>query len=693
MTNDSTIKRANELRNLLNKASHAYYVLDSPIMEDSIYDNLYRELIDIETADPSLLTKDSPSQRIGGSPAKKFINVAHRIPLFSLDNAFNTDELNNWYSRIKKLINTASSDQSIKQAFTLVGEMKIDGNALALSYSKGVLVQAATRGDGLKGEEITANVRTINSIPLRLQLKTPPLWLEVRGEAFIPDHTFKKINSERQKLGTGEFANPRNACAGTLRQLNPQVVASRQLDFFAYSMHISEEWKAQIQDPAKPTSQWEALQWLKTAGFRINPISQHLKNLDEATNFINHSKNSRKELPYATDGVVIKINEYSLQQQAGFTQKAPRWAIAVKYPAEEAATKLLKMTCQVGRTGVITPVVEFEPITLAGTSVTRATLHNAARIGKLGLHYGDTIVVHKAGEIIPEIVRVLKELRPSNALPIELPTNCPSCNSPVIKAIDEAATRCVNNSCPAILQGALRHWVSKESMDIDGFGEKLIEQLVNRKLVKSIASLYHLNETSLSKIERMGTKSAKKIISSLEKSKTQPWHKQLYGLGILHVGKTNANTIAKNFNNIIELSNTACSSPEKIKSLYGIGDEIAQSLKQWFSTPSNQILISQLQCIGITLKANEKNENESKNISSKYTLDGTIFVLTGTIESLSRDKLKSLIEEAGGKVNTSLSSKTNYLVAGDKAGSKLQKAQQLGIPILNKEAFYQLLSK
>ena len=389
MASAAATARYEELRRVLIQAAHAYYVLDSPAMEDAVYDRLYRELLELEAANPGLISADSPSQRVGGSPAAGFQSVAHRIGLLSLDNAFNAAELSSWYA---KLLRVLELDPSTELA--LVGELKIDGNALALSYEAGVLVRAATRGDGESGEDITPNGRTIQSVPLRLHLDNPPAWVEVRGEAFIPDCTFAAINAERAGRNEALFANPRNACAGTLRQLNPQVVAARKLDFFAYTLHLPN-------GSDNPSSQWEALQWLKKAGFKVNPNTALLANLQGAEQFCSDWELKRQQLAYATDGVVLKLNELQLQAEAGFTQKAPRWAIALKYPAEEAPSRLLRLSCQVGRTGVITPVAEFEPVALAGTMVSRATLHNANRLAELDLHAGDTIVVRKAGEIIP----------------------------------------------------------------------------------------------------------------------------------------------------------------------------------------------------------------------------------------------------------------------------------------------------
>ena len=673
-------ERAAELRHLLNRAGHAYYVLDAPVMEDAVYDRLYRELLELEQNHPDLQRSDSPTQRVGGAPAEGFTSVEHRVGMLSLDNAFNRDDLRAWHERLLKVLDRPSDTR-----LPLVGELKIDGNALALSYRNGVLERAATRGDGSRGEEITANVRTISSIPLRLQIENPPEWVEVRGEAFIPDATFAAINAEREERGEALFANPRNACAGTLRQLDPKVVAARRLDFFAYTLHLPGD--------AQPPGQWAALEWLNRAGFRVNPNREICGDLAAIQRFCDHWEQGRHDLPYATDGVVVKLDDLQLQDEAGFTQKAPRWAIALKYPAEEAPTRLLRVGAQVGRTGAITPVAEFEAVPLAGTSVSRATLHNADRIAELDLHLGDTIVVRKAGEIIPEVVRVLPELRPSDATPVQLPQQCPECGSNLVREGDEAATRCVNSSCPAILRGGLRHWVSKGALDVDGLGSKLIEQLVDRGLVGSLADLYRLDAALLASLDRMGDKSATNLVEALEASKQQPWHRQLYGLGIRHIGEVNAKALAAAFFSIDSLATAALEAPEQIAELHGIGPEISASLGQWLHTPANQQLLQDLRSVGLSLEASTSEQEAASQAGADAdgVLQGKTLVLTGTLPNLSRSEAKALIEAAGGKVSGSVSKKTDYLVAGEAAGSKLTKAESLGVTVLSEADLTALL--
>jgi DNA ligase (NAD+) len=697
-------QRADELRSLLNRAAHAYYVLDAPVMEDAVYDRLYRELLELETAHPGLRSPDSPTQRVGGAPAEGFVSVRHRIPLFSLDNAFSLDELEAWYARLLKVLDRSPAAGEPLPALAMVGELKIDGNALALSYENGVLVRAATRGDGEQGEEITANVRTIQSVPLRLQLADPPPWLEVRGEALIPDPVFEAINRERAERGEALFANPRNACAGTLRQLDPRVVAARRLDFFAYTLHLPDDWSGPAEasaaeaaplpaapavDPPRPHSQWQALQWLQAAGFRVNPNAALLPDLAAVEGFCAEWEERRRTLAYATDGVVVKLDDLRLQDEAGFTQKAPRWAVALKYAAEEAPSRLLRLDAQVGRTGAVTPVAIFEPVPLAGTTVSRATLHNADRLAELDLHSGDTIVVRKAGEIIPEVVRVLSELRPAGAQPLQLPATCPECGSTLVREDGEAATRCVNNGCPAILRGSLRHWVSKGALDVDGLGTKLIEQLVDRGLVRSIPDLYRLDAALLASLERMGEKSAANLLAALQTSTTQPWHRQLYGLGIHHVGEVTAKALGQAFPSAADLAAAAAGEPERITAIHGIGGEIAQSLQQWFATPANGQLLEQLAALGFSLAAGEA---ERAIVAADNRLAGQTFVLTGTLPTLSRSQAQARIEAAGGKVSGSVSKKTTYVVAGAEAGSKLTKAESLGVPVLDEQALLALLA-
>lgn len=690
-------QRVQELQRLLTEASYAYYVLDAPIMEDSVYDQLYRELQDLEAHHPDLITPDSPTQRVGEKPATQFTSVQHAVPLYSLENAFNLEEFANWQGRWQRVLGLLAggdrspstpqmggfgggdglaldgSGQPTPTWLTLpdyVCELKIDGSALALTYADGVLVRGATRGDGTMGEEITQNVRTIRSIPLRLQVDHPPRRVEVRGEAFLPLTVFDRINQEREAEGLPLFANPRNAAAGTLRQLDSRIVADRKLDFFAYTLHILDE------EVDLPPTQWDCLELLQRFGFRVNPERQRCQGLEAVRDYYDRWATARFQLPYLTDGVVVKLNSLALQEQLGFTQKFPRWAVALKYPAEEAPTKVERVVVQVGRTGALTPVAEFQPVQLAGTTVSRASLHNRDRLLELDLHLGDTVVVRKAGEIIPEVVRVLPELRPPQAERVVLPDRCPECGEPVVQPAGEAVTRCVNASCPAIVRGALVHWASRDALDINGLGEKLVQQLVAAQLVQSVADLYQLEAEPLAQLERLGQKSAQKLVQAIAASKQKPWSRVLYGLGIRHVGSVNAQALAAAFPDVTQL---ATASVEAIAAVYGIGPEIAQSVYEWFQIPANQHLIERLQAAGVQLQAATKGQIAP---ASNQTLAGKTFVITGTLPTLTREEAKALIQAAGGKVTESVSRKTHYLVVGENAGSKLAKAQGLGIPCL-----------
>ncbi|MEL6815653.1 MAG: NAD-dependent DNA ligase LigA [Cyanobacteria bacterium J06598_3] len=681
---EHTRTRARELRSQLQKASYAYYVLDAPDLPDSVYDRLYRELQDLETQHPELLTPDSPTQRVGAEPAEQFTSLTHNIPLYSLENAFDIDEYRDWQARWQRL------EPDIEEA-EAVTELKIDGNALALTYENGLLVRGVTRGDGIAGEDITQNVRTIRTIPLRLQMpagpkgqaegqaSSPPPIVEIRGEAFLPLDVFEDINQKREAEGIALFANPRNAAAGTLRQLDAKVVAERRLDFFAYTLLMPEG----TGDLAAPTDQWGALECLQSLGFRVNPNRQKCATAADVASYYNQWEEARHELPYLTDGVVVKLNSLELQDRLGFTNKFPRWAIALKYPAEEVPTILEDISVQVGRTGAITPVAELSPVQLAGTTVARATLHNADRLAELDLHIGDTVIVRKAGEIIPEVVRVIADLRPENAKAYTLPTTCPVCAQPVVKPEGEAVTRCVNGSCPAILKGSLRHWASRDAMDISGLGERWVEQWIEQGMVTSVADLYELTVENLLTLDRMGEKLATKLVKAIAASKAQPWAKVLYGLGIRLVGSTNAKLLAEHFPSATILANTG---GDAIAQVYGIGPEIAQSVRLWFNVPANQQLIDRLSATGLQLESAAKAEN-----TAPQPLLGRSFVLTGTLPTLKRSVAKRKIEAAGGRVSSSVSSKTDYVVVGESAGSKQEKAEKLGITQLSEPELLALL--
>ncbi len=664
-------ERAAELRHLLNRANYEYYVLDAPTMEDSVYDRLYRELQDLEQHDPSLMVPDSPTQRVGAKPAEHFESVAHTIPLYSLENAFNFDELREWQDRLLRVLgmNQASSD------LEYVCELKIDGSALALTYIDGLLIRGVTRGDGQTGEEITPNVRTIRSIPLRLISDNPPPQLEVRGEAFLTLPEFARINQARAAAGESLFANPRNCTAGTLRQLDSQVVADRKLSFYAYTLYLPQGWP----DGSIPTTQWQGLQLLRSLGFATDPHSQLYPTLDQVQTFYDRWQDpteGRQHLPYATDGVVVKLNNFRLQEEAGFTQKFPRWAIALKYPAEELPTRIRSITASVGRTGAVTPVAELEPVQLAGTTVSRASLHNADRLRELDVHLGDTAIVRKAGEIIPEIVAILPELRPTDAQPYTLPSHCPECNTELIRIETEAVTRCPNLECPARVRGQLQHWASRDALDIEGLGEMLVRQLVHHLQIHSVADLYTLSADQLITLERMGKRSSQKLIDAIDRSRQKPWDRVLYGLGIPHVGSVTAQVLATHFPNADRLGQATAAD---IAQIYGLGMEVGEAITTWFAEPRHQHLIESLATAGLHLEQSTQGSNQPQST----TLTGKKFVITGTLPTLSRPEAKQWIESRGGKVTSSVSRKTDYVVVGSEAGSKLDQAQQLGIPLLS----------
>jgi len=648
-------------------------------MEDEVYDRLYRQLQALEEQYPELITPDSPTQRLGGGVAEGFDSVKHNIPLYSLENAFDLGELAQWVGRWQGQIGE-------QETVEYVCELKIDGNALALTYENGILVRGVTRGDGETGEDITQNVRTIRTIPLRLGLENPPARVEVRGEAFLPHKIFQKINQARADKGEARFANPRNATSGTLRQFDSKIVAKRQLDFFAYTLYIVDDNRE-----LNPATQAESLSLLEEMGFKVNPNRQVCQSLKEVGDFYQKWEQKRGQLPYDTDGVVVKINSYALQEKLGFTQKFPCWAIAIKFPAEEVPTKLKEIAVNVGRTGAVTPLAHLEPVSLAGTTVQKATLHNTDFIAQLGVKIGDTVVVRKAGDIIPEIVRVLPELRPKSAKPFTMPKECPECGSRLVRPEGEAATRCVNVSCPAILRGSLVHWASRDAMDINGLGEKMVESLVSNQLVKSVADLYDLTVEPLTQLERVGEPLATALVNAIAQSKEQPWPRVLYGLGIRYVGKVNAEALADSFPAVEQLANA---SVKDLQAVEGIGEEIARSVYQWFRIEANQALVQQLQTAGLNFSQETLQETSSPDTSQEATgkpFEGKKFVLTGKLESFSRTEAQRLIEQAGGKVTASVSSKTDYLLVGDKGGSKQKKAESLNVPQINEAEFKEML--
>jgi len=670
-----------ELKKLIDNANYAYYTLDKPEIEDSLYDSLYRELITIENNYPNLKTEDSPTNRLGGQISKGFTKVIHSIPLYSLDNAFNNEEVKEWINKIKKILKD-KNQEDIGKNF-LMAELKIDGNAIALTYENGILKNAATRGDGKEGENITNNVKQIRSIPLKLRIKKPPELLEVRGEAFISKKTFKLINKERKIQNENLFANPRNACAGSLRQLDPRIVAKRNLDFFAYQVHFSDDFK--IKNSYEYHS--ERLQYLKACGFRINENSKLLKDFKALDKYCQFWEQERNNVAYETDGIVFKVNNIYLQDILGFTQKAPRWSIALKFPAEEVSTKIKTLSFQIGRSGAITPVANFEPVQLAGTVVSRATLHNYDRFEELNIHNYDTIIVRKAGEIIPEVVKVIEGLRVKGSEKFLFPKLCPCCGSKLEKNIKEAATRCINKNCSSIQISQLKHWVSKPAMNIDGLGHKIIEQLFEAKLIYNIFDIYNLDQKKLNSLERMGDKSISNLLLAIERSKNKSWRKKLYALGINHIGEVTAKNICAKFTSIDELKEASLNNPQSLENINGIGIEIIESLRNWFLDINNNNLIENLISKGVNFNFNNNilSQKINTNIYKK------LFVITGKFEKLKRDQIIEKIEEQGGFVKNSISKNIDHLIAGEKAGSKLAKAKELGLSIIDELELFNFL--
>lgn len=673
--------RVRDLKQLLQRANIAYYVEANPILEDSVYDKLYRELQDLEQQHPELISPDSPTQRVGEQPASAFPSVRHAIPLYSLENAFTPEELQDWEERLRRVIGIRSD-----QPLEYVCELKIDGSAMALTYEDGLLTRGVTRGDGQTGEEITPNVRTIRTIPLRLTVDTPPPRVEIRGEAYLSIQEFARINQARAQAGESLFANPRNCAAGTLRQLDSRIVAERRLSFYAYTLYLPQGWP----EGELPKTQWQGLELLRSFGFAVEPHATPCGSLTQVLDYYQRwdqssaGRSSTDPLPYATDGVVVKLNRYDWQEEAGFTQKFPRWAVALKYPAEEVPTRIRQIIPSVGRTGAVTPVAELDPVQLAGTTVSRASLHNADRLRELDVHIGDTAIVRKAGEIIPEIVSILKDLRPGDAQPYFLPTTCPECSTPLIRLGEEAVTRCPNLRCPARVRGQLQHWASRDALDIEGLGEVLVRQLVERLQVTSVADLYSLTAEQLITLERMGKRSSEKLIQAIDRSRQKPWDRVLYGLGIAHVGSVIAQTLKTHFPTVDHLQQAAA--PE-IAQIYGVGLEIAESVTYWFAQPEHQTLIQALKAAGVQMVS---PGSDSESTPRSTVLAGKKFVITGTLPSLSRSEVKDWIESRGGKVTASVSRKTDYVVAGSEAGSKLEQAQNLGISVLSEADLFNL---
>ena len=654
------------LRQDLRRYEYEYHVLDNPTIPDAEYDRLFHQLKALEAAYPELITADSPTQRVGAKPLSGFAHIRHEIPMLSLDNAFSDEE---FYAFVKRI-----EDRLIRlpDPLTFCCEPKLDGLAVSILYVNGVLTQAATRGDGTTGEDITANIRTIRNIPLQLLMDNPPTRLEVRGEVFMPHAGFERLNQQALEKGEKTFANPRNAAAGSLRQLDPKITSKRPLVLNAYGIGIAEGVDL-------PNTHYDRLQWLKSIGIPVNPEIRLCNGTDEVLDFYRDIQNKRSSLGYDIDGTVLKINDIALQEKLGFISKAPRWAIAYKFPAQEELTRLNDVEFQVGRTGAITPVAKLEPVFVAGVTVSNATLHNGDEIERLDIAIGDTVVIRRAGDVIPQIIGVLHDRRPADARPIVFPETCPVCDSAIVRIEGEAVARCTGGLfCAAQRKEALKHFVSRKAMDIDGVGGKLIEQLVDRELIHTPADLFKLDLTTLTRLERMGAKSAENALASLEKAKHTTLARFIFALGIREVGEATALNLANHFKTLEALQNADL---EALQQVPDVGEVVANRILAFWHEPHNVAVVNDLIAQGVhweTVETKEVTENRFK---------GKTVVLTGTLTQMGRNEAKALLQDMGAKVSGSVSAKTDFVIAGDAAGSKLTKAQELGVAVLTEEEF------
>ena len=660
-------KRAEDLRRIINVHNHRYYVLDDPTVSDAEYDRLINELRGIEADFPELLTPDSPTQRVGAAPADGFTQVTHSAPMLSLGNAFNREDLENWLRRTKALVNEVD--------FELVCELKIDGLAVNLNYENGVFIQGATRGDGMVGEDVTQNLRTIKTIPLSL-LEGAPAQLEVRGEVYLPVPQFRRLNEERAAAGQPLYANPRNTGAGSVRQLDPKITASRNMEIWVYS--LGGDGSA-----APVEGHWEALEWLKGLGFRVNPYNRICWTIDEVIEYYDHWVKARHDLRYEADGVVVKVSSLALQKDLGVVGREPRWAIAYKFPAEQAITKLLHIGINVGRTGSLNPYAILEPVVVSGATVQHASLHNEEDIHRKDIRVGDWVTIERAGDVIPHVLGPVLERRPQNTEKFRMPSHCPECGTAVVKPEDEAMHRCPNTSCPAQFFELLKHFVSKGATDIDGLGEQWCRIFIDQGLVTDLAGLYSLEKDQLLELDRMGDRLATRILANIESSKQKPLPRLLFALGIIHVGSEIAELLTQTYNSIEEI---AGASEEELAEIPGIGPKIAASIASYFQVEANQAVIEKLRTAGVNLK----QEPRPVTVEAQPFADLT-FVVTGTLSGFSRREAESQIKDLGGKVTSSVTKNTDYLVAGESAGSKLAAAERLGTPILDEDAFVHML--
>jgi DNA ligase (NAD+) len=672
--------RAAELREELWRHRRLYYVEAAPEISDEEYDRLEKQLEAIEMQYPDLVRADSPTQRVGHAVSGELPELPHSVPMLSLENTYSIEELREWEGRLRRSAEIAETEE-IEYSV----EHKIDGVSVAVRYEKGVFVRALSRGDGRVGEDISSSVRTIRSVPLRLEtsLEEGSGDIEARGEIYFPADGFARLNREREESGLPPFANPRNAAAGTLRLLDPGEVSRRPLDVYF--------WQALAPGGQAPETQKAGLRLLRSVGLRTNEHSESVLGLDAVIAYIERWDERRRELSYEVDGVVVKVEFRALRERAGTTAKAPRWAVAFKYPAERAVTRLLDVAVQVGRTGVLTPVAELEPVLIAGTTVTRATLHNFDEIARKDIRIGDSVHIEKGGEIIPKVIGPVLSARPGDAATIEAPTTCPVCGEPVVREEGEAAARCVNPSCPAILKESLRHFARRAAMDIEGLGPAIIEQLVERGLVEDVASLYQLDLETLAGLERMGEKSARNLLAALEASKTHPLPRLIFGIGIRHVGERAARVLARRFASLEALGDAAeqDDAVEQFSELSDIGPETARSIVRFFTSKAGQELVRRLSAVGVDpapLEAPEEADPEGP-------FAGKRIVVTGTLESMTRAQAKEKLEQAGASVSSSVSGKTDFLVAGADPGSKLDKARKAEVEVLDEETFLRMLGE
>jgi DNA ligase (NAD+) len=662
------ISRAGELRDIITEYNYQYYVLDDPRVPDAEYDRLFRELQDLEAQYPDIVTPDTPTRRVGASVETTFEEVVHRIPMLSLDNAFSDEELRDFDRRVRDRLKTEDDIE-------YVCEPKLDGLAVSLHYESGVLTRAATRGDGYTGEDITANIRTIPSVPLRLRGNNVPELVEVRGEVYMPREGFETLNKRLADKGEKTFVNPRNAAAGSLRQKKPTVTARRPLELCAYSVALEDESRL-------PATHWEGLQQVGAWGFRINPEMRRATGAEDCLQAYNELMDKRASLPYEIDGIVFKVNSLALQRQLGFVSRAPRWAIAQKFPAQEELTVIEDVEFQVGRTGAITPVARLKPVFVGGVTVSNATLHNMDEIQRLGVRIGDTVFVRRAGDVIPQVVKVVTERRPDNAREVQLPDACPVCQSDIVQIEGEVVARCSGGLfCPAQRKEAIRHYASRKALDIEGLGDKWIDILVDRELVTTVADLYLLKKADLTGLERMGDKSAGNLIDAIDRSRHPVLWKFLYALGIREVGEATAKALASHFGTLEAIGEA---DEDALQSVSDVGPIVAGHIRSFFDQTHNQETIQALKDAGVQWQTEEITASEKP-------LKGETWVLTGSLSDMTRDDAKAKLESLGAKVAGSVSGKTSCVVAGEAAGSKLTKAENLGVPVMDESAFVEFL--